>query len=172
MKKIFLLMLVGLLTFGLVGCGGTNENEDNEGNENNNTEQNEPNEQGAAPESEYPFPEATLDLGDGIVIVNTPSGDSIDGNVPSMIVQPDTLLDQVGYDLEEWDPSKEVFVYVDKIFYEAVQSGEMYQSSICLSEDLLDPGEYTVSAIQFEGNDPEGEVTGYKEAKYEIEEGH
>lgn len=165
-----MLLMVGLMVFALVGCGEQEGTEDADNTEQTVTEDNE--QEVIAPESKYPFPETVTEQGEGIVIVRTPSGDSANNNVPFEIVQSDVSLTQIGYDLEDWDSSKEVFVYINKVFYEAVQSGGRYQGSLNLQGDLLKPGEYTVSAIQFEGNEPTGAVVSYKEAKYEVEEGH
>lgn len=163
MKKITLLIFILLLTAGLVACGNAKE-------ANSLQEQAKSTEQ-AQLESKYPFPQNVKQIGTGKVSVQTSSGDSATGTAPVLFVEKDTVVTQIGYMLEGFDGTREVFVYINQIFSEAVQAGEMYQSSLDLEGIFLTPGEYTVSAIQFEGNDPNsGKVTHYSETKYTVKQ--
>lgn len=121
------------------------------------------------PESEYPFPTDVTPIGNASILVNTPAGDSSDENVPALFVSEDDLLVQIGIDYENFDGSKETFVYINEVFQLTEQVGELSQSSLDLSEWLLAPGEYTVTAVQFEENDPSKSPINLTQAQYKIE---
>jgi hypothetical protein len=159
-KQFFCLLLICIFAIALLGCGG-------EAKQNGDAKQDA--QKTAAKTSEYPFPASTDTVGSGNVIVNTPSGTSEDGNVPVLFVEPDAALVQIGADLENFSGDKEVFLYVNEIFVDKIQGGELVQSTVSLEEDNLKPGKYTLSAVQYEDNDPAKSVVEYHEAKYKIE---
>lgn len=132
---------------------------------NNTTQGNE-----SEPVSEYPFPESTP-VGESKILVSTPAGDSSEGNVPVLFASPEDILVQIGLDLENFLGDKQTFIYIDKIFQNTEQVGELTQTSLDLQEYTLAVGEHTVTAVQFENDDPEaGAVINFVEAKYEVKE--
>lgn len=159
MKKALILLMSLFAIVGLVACGGETEDKEPKGNASQ-----------EKLESEYPYP-SQEEKGYSKLIIDTPSGDSSDGNVPVLILEEDTLITQIGYTIENFDGDKEVFFYINKVFVEATQGGEMAQSSLDLSEWLLEPGTYEVVAAQFEDNDPNKEVVKLSKASYEIKTG-
>jgi hypothetical protein len=60
-------------------------------------------------------------------------------------------------------------LYINKIFINKIQGGELVQTGVELEGDNLKLGEYTLSAVQYEDNDPTKSVVEYHEAKYKIE---
>lgn len=159
MKKL-LLSLVLLLTMALVACS-SESNVKVQGDEKTNTQE--------KVESEYPFPSSEL-MGDATITISTPGGDSSDGNVPVLFVSSDTLLEQIGINYENFDGNVETYVYINEIFSEKVQAGELMQSTLELTEDNLKGGEYTITAVQFTDNDPSKDPFNVAEAKFKIEE--
>jgi hypothetical protein len=152
------------LMTGLVGCG--NENQANQ------PQQQAESTEEVQTQSKYPFPENVQQMGAGKVSIQTSSGDSATGTTPVLFVEKDTAIAQIGYTLEGFDGSKEVFVFINKVFNQAAQAGEMFQSSLDLEGDFLQPGDYIVTAIQYEGNDPKsGKVTHYHETNYTVKQG-
>ncbi|MCL7746871.1 hypothetical protein [Halalkalibacter alkaliphilus] len=120
---------------------------------------------------EYPYPEDDSETGEGVLIIQTASGDSSQGNVPFLFVPDDTMVTQIGYIIENFDGDKEVFFYINEMFVEAAQGGEMVQSLLDLYDWMLEPAEYEVTAVQYEGNDPNEDVVHLSKAQYRIEEG-
>jgi len=174
MKKL----LIGLLAVGLlVGCSSKSDNNQNKESKvvkeekkdvtKQETDQTDVNQE----ESKYPFPSNATPIGEAKLTLSTPAGDSSDGNTPVLFVQPDDSLIQIGADYENFQGDKQTFIYVDKTFDTAEQIGEMTQSSVNLSENRLKPGVHTVTAVQFENDDPAGNVINFVEAKYEVKEG-
>lgn len=167
MKKFVLLSF----SIALLGACETNEETSN-GNKNDNTvtERVEVEEKDSEViESEYTFPSNTSTVGDASIVISTPSGTSEEGNVPTLFVGDDDALIQIGIDLANFDGSKETFIYINEVFNTSEQVGELTQTSLNLTELNLEPGEYTVTAIQFVDNDPTKEPINLTEATYKIE---
>jgi hypothetical protein len=158
-NKLFCILLISVLAVTLLGCG---EDAKQEGSSEQDSQQT------ATKTSEYPFPANTDAVGSGNVIVKTPSGTSENGNIPVLFAEPDAVFIDIGVDLENFAGDKEVFLYINEIFVYKTQGGELVQTSVGLEGDNLKPGEYTLSAVQYEGNDPAKSVVEYHEAKYEI----
>ena len=118
--------------------------------------------------SEYPFPKSET-IGDATITIDTPSGDSSNGNVPVLFTEEDDILVQIGINYENFDGSVETYVYINEIFLEKVQAGELMQSTLSLTENNLKHGEYTVTAVQFTENDPTKAPFNFTEAKFKIE---
>lgn len=167
MKKILLLSLIALLA----ACGNENTaSEDKTVKEVDEVEEvetvtAEPTKQ----VSEHPFPSDAEPIGNAMITVSMVSGDSTDGNVPVLFVSKSDSAIQIGVNYDEFDGSKETFVYINEMFYTTEQVGERSQGSLTLSEGNLEPGEYTVTAVQFEGNDPNNAPINLTQAKFKIE---
>jgi hypothetical protein len=163
MKKV----LVGLLVIGLLaGCSAKNSEGKSKDKVTDTTTQS----QEKKEESKYPFPESSA-IGEATIILSTPAGDSSNGNIPVLFVQADDSLIQIGANYENFQGDKQTFIYVDKMFDSTEQIGERAQGSINLSEDRLKVGMHTVTAVQFENDDPASTVINFVEAKYEIKAG-
>lgn len=120
-------------------------------------------------ESEFKFHEGQSQVGKGTIYVSTPSGTSENNNVPVLMIEKDTAITQIGLNASHFDGSKISYVYINKEFVDKMQLGEMTQTSLDLQGDLLKPGIYTVSVVQFDNDDPNtGKVTQFVETKYEI----
>ncbi len=163
MKK---LIIAGLSIGLLAGCGST----DTKSEAKDQTTQSEKSETSNKKTSKYPFPKDATPVGDGKIAVSTPAGNSENGNVPVLFLGKDTIMTQIGIDYATFQGDKQTFVYVDKIFKETTQVGELTQSTFPLEEDSLKPGVHTVTAVQFENDDPKGKVLNFVEAKYEVKE--
>lgn len=164
MKKLILFSLMAV-SLTLAACGSdkpTNTEADNS------SDLNEQNEVDVKKESEFPFPDNTEQLGEASVVVSTSGGDSQDGNVPVLFVNEDTLMDSVWVEYANFQGDKETFIYINGIYDNTDQIGELTQTTIELVEGNLEPGIYTVSAVQFEKNNPESKPIVYTEAQFEI----
>ncbi len=120
----------------------------------------------------YPFPNDTPAGGTSKITLNTVNSTSEDGKVPILYVSKEDAIIQIGMDLENFDKSKQSFVYVDKTYVRKEQFGESAQTSVDLEEAMLKQGIHTVSVVQFDNDDPkDGSVTAYAEADYEVRDG-
>ncbi|WP_342715436.1 hypothetical protein AAG068_18785 [Bacillus paramycoides] len=163
MKK---LIIAGLSIGLLAGCGST----DSKSEAKDNTTQSSTSETSNKKTSKYPFPKDATSVGEGKIKVSTPAGNSENGNAPVLFANNNDLMLHLGIDYANFQGDKQTFVYVDKIFKETLQVAELTQTSIILSEDTLKPGVHTVTAVQFENDDPKGKVLNFIEAKYEVKE--
>ncbi|HEF1901516.1 hypothetical protein CON42_30795 [Bacillus thuringiensis] len=163
MKK---LIIAGLSIGLLAGCGST----DSKSEVKDQTTQSEKSETSTKKTSKHPFPKDAKPVGEGKITVDTPAGNSENGNVPVLFSDKNTIMDQIGLDYANFQGDKQTFVYVDKIFDRTTQVGELTQSTFTLAEDTLKPGVHTVTAVQFENDDPKGKVLNFVEAKYEVKE--
>ncbi len=118
----------------------------------------------------YPFPHEFNEKGSGEITINTPAGTSEDGKTPVFFVDGDDRRIQIGIAADNFDGSRQSFVYVDKIYLRPEQFVDRKDTSIGLQGGMLKPGVHTISFIQFENDDPiNGKVTSYTEAKYAVE---
>lgn len=163
MKK---LIIAGLSIGLLAGCGST----DSKSEVKDQTTQSEKSETSTKKTSKHPFPKDAKPVGEGKITVDTPAGNSENGNVPVLFSDKNTIMDQIGLDYANFQGDKQTFVYVDKIFDRTTQVGELTQSTFTLAEATLKPGVHTVTAVQFENDDPKGKVLNFIEAKYEVKE--
>ncbi|MGS0532119.1 hypothetical protein ACU80C_19695 [Bacillus mycoides] len=162
MKKF----IVAGLTLGLLaGCGSTDSKSEAKDNAAQSST-----EASNKKTSKYPFPKDATPVGEGRITVNTPAGNSENGNAPVLFADKNTIMDQIGLDYANFQGDKQTFVYVDKMFNMTTQVGELTQSTFSLEEDTLKPGVHTVTAVQFENDDPKGKVLNFIEAKYEVKE--
>ncbi len=106
-------------------------------------------------------------MGEGEVKVITPDGTSENGNVPTVFVKKDTLIQQVEVELTNFQSDKETFVFVDDIFADKYQVTSVTQTTVALKQTTLETGHHTVTAVQFENNDPKGNVVSFKQANFE-----
>ncbi|MGZ0879428.1 hypothetical protein ACWZQY_026035 [Priestia megaterium] len=172
--KTLMTLLLTLSFITSVGCNNNNDkqNKDNSaedtnvGNKDNTKE--EKNDQTS--KSKYPFPDDTTAKGKGEITLSTPAGTSENGKAPVLFVSKDDMVIQIGLDAENFDGSKQSFVYVDKAFSATEQFGELTQTVVNLENHMLNQGIHKVSVVQFENDDPKSTVTSYTEAKYEAKE--
>lgn len=122
-------------------------------------------------ENQFKFPEGVSGTGKGEIIVSTTGGTSEEGNVPVLIVAKETALEQIGVYFKNFQGDKEVFLFINKVFAGRLKGGEYAHTTLNLQGNNLRPGGYTVSAIQYENNDPTGKVVEYSEARYKIQQG-
>lgn len=165
------------LTLSFVTSVGCNNNNDKQNTDNSAENKNANNEDSTKEEknnqtskSKYPFPDDTTAKGKGKITLSTPAGTSENGKVPVLFVSKDDMVIQIGLDAENFDGSKQSFIYVDKVFSTTEQFGELTQTVVNLENNMLKPGIHKVSVVQFENDDPESTVTSYTEAEYEAKE--
>ncbi|BCA33693.1 lipoprotein [Bacillus wiedmannii] len=128
MKKI---IVTGLALGLLAGCGST----DSKSEAKDNTTQSSNSETSNKKTSKYPFPKDATPVGEGKITVDTPAGNSKNGNVPVLFADKNTIMDQIGIDYANFQGDKQTFVYIDKIFIKTTQVGELTQSTFSLEED-------------------------------------
>ena len=167
MKKLLISLMLVLLVVSSVACNKDTETKTTSNPVESKTE---------TVKSEYPFPSDKPEVGEKQIIVSTAAGTTEDGNVPEELISSDTSMDQIGLDIGSmdnedlnWDGTLEIFIYVNDIFVQREQTSGLYQTSINLSDWMLEPGEYTVTAAQFENDDPaSGAVANLSQVKYKI----
>lgn len=144
-RKILALFVALVAVIGLAACGGG----------------------GGGEVAEKDFSGDYTDTGAGTIEVITPSGSSADGTVPLIMIEPNTLLDSIGLNAWEFDGSKISYIYVDGMLQSKEQLADT-QTSVELRGDMLAEGEHSVEVVQYDNDDPSGNVVTYKSAAYEI----
>lgn len=108
------------------------------------------------------------EMGQGSFGIVNQSGSTLEGNdVVVFVDNPKTDLIQIGYESLEMDGSTLTYIYIDGMLNDKVQIGDS-QGSLTLAKEWLSEGEHLVEAVQFDGDEPGGEVKTYKPAKYTI----
>jgi len=153
-------IIAGLSALLLVGCSVPKAKEEIES-------QQEEQVVNASDESVTPFPEGATPIGEGKVKVITPDGTSENGKIPTVFVKKDTLIQQVELELADFQNDKETFVFVDHIFEDKHHVTSMTQTTVELKQKTLETGYHTITAIQFQNNDPAGKVINFVQAKFE-----
>ena len=151
MKKIYVgLLLTGLM---LTGCTTTPTNTVAENQPQPKQEQPQP------VKSKYPFPKNAVETGKGKIT-----------SEPLLYAAPNDVMKQIGYDIENHDESLLTFLFINDMFIESQQAGEMFSATIDLEGSNLKPGTYKITAVQYENNDPiKGKILEFHQASYKIE---
>ena len=157
-KKILGLVLVGVLALGMIGC--SNSKEENKANENTTKEE-------VSSKKDIP---SGLDkeIGNGTIVLSTAGGTTENGNIPTVFVGQDTLLEQIGLSAENFDGSKLSYVYIDGMINTKEQLGEMTQTTITLQDNSLKEGKHKVEVVQYDNDEQTGNPITYKVATYEV----
>lgn len=113
------------------------------------------------PEDDY------IETGNGTMYISLPGGTSENDEVPVLFVGEDDLLIQIGLDAWEMDGSKLSYIYVDGMLHAKEQLADT-QTSIDLLEDDLNVGIHKVEVVQYDNDQPDGEMVTYKVASYEV----
>jgi hypothetical protein len=161
MKKV-LVILMASLVFGLVGCSAP---------ETSTPASNEP---APASNSATPTKQAKdfdgtkyTDTGAGTMIVRTAAGTSENDNIPKITLTKDTSITQIDATFEDFNNAAVTYIYLDGI--ENNKGNYGYATApITLKDDAIKAGSHTLEAVQFADDNPKGEVTVYKIAKFEI----
>ncbi|MDA2211719.1 hypothetical protein [Bacillus cereus] len=157
MKKF---IITGLSVLLLVGCGAPQEKEDAQSNQEEQVVN-------ASDENMVVFPEGAMSIGEGKVKVITPDGTSENGNIPTVFIKKDTLIQQVELELSNFQSDKETFVFVDQMYTDKHQVTSTTQTTVQLKEKTLETGSHTITAVQYENNDPKGKVISFNQATFE-----
>ena len=116
------------------------------------------------PESDY------ADTGDGTFYIASASGSTENGD--EVLIYPDmdsTPFAFVDYELWDLDGTVQTYIYLDGVEMDKQQVGAGYQSSLSLEEEWqVSEGPHKVEAVQYEGNDPAGEITFYRSAVFTV----
>lgn len=113
---------------------------------------------------------AYSDVGDGTFYISNASGSTENGD--EIIVYPD--MDSIPFayiDYELWDLDGSVltYIYLDGTEIDKQQVGEGFQSTIPLADkSQVDEGKHTVTAVQYEGNDPAGKIVFSRSAEFTV----
>ncbi|MBS4172191.1 hypothetical protein [Bacillus sp. FJAT-49736] len=170
MRKSILVFLSIFIILSMIGCSKhesvekkTSSSEKVE----NDTAQNKPKKK-----SKYPFPadikqKGTVDL----EVINTVDG-AVIGKVPIFNILKTTKEKPITLDYYDFDATNLTFIYVDGVFVSTESFGKEGKTPITIKDDDLTPGTHTVTAVQFAGLDPNGEVEALAQAKYKIKVGN
>ncbi|MGE7884791.1 hypothetical protein [Bacillus sp. NPDC094077] len=157
MKKF---IIAGLSVLLLVGCGAPTEKEDAQSNQKEQVVN-------ASDENMVVFPEGAMPIGEGKVKVITPDGTTENGNIPTVFIKKDTLIQQVELELSNFQNDKDTFVFVDQVYADKHQLTSTTQTTVQLKEKTLETGSHTITAVQYENNDPKGKVMSFNQATFE-----
>ncbi len=108
-----------------------------------------------------------MPIGEGKVKVITPDGTSDNGNIPTVFIKKDTLIQHVELELSNFQDDKETFVFVDQVFADKHQVTSTTQTTVQLKEKALETGSHTITAVQYENNDSKGKVISFNQATFE-----
>jgi hypothetical protein len=153
-------IITGLSVLLLVGCGAPQEKEDAQSKQEEQVVN-------ASDENMVVFPEGAMSIGEGKVKVITPDGTSENGNIPTVFIKKDTLIQQVELELSNFQSDKETFIFVDQMYTDRHQVTSTTQTTVQLKEKTLETGSHTITAVQYENNDPKGKVISFNQATFE-----
>lgn len=163
MKKLFMIGLSLAMLFTFAACGSQNAAPAAPAEESSVAEETE-----TAPAKSLDFDGSGYsEMGEGNFALQTPSGSSEDGSTPYIFADSDLMMTEVGYTGFDADGSHLTYIYVDGMEQGKEQIAD-YQSSITLTDDLLKEGVHKVEFVQYDTDDPSGNVIMYKTASYEI----
>ena len=167
LKKIGILLLSLIFVLSFTACGsGSDTTEDN----GDTTAVEEP---ATDNDVERDFPEGDYEeIGNGTMYVITPSGSSEDGSVPVLYVDVsdrDNILESIELDAWDYDGSVLSYVYIDGMENTKEQLADT-QTTLGLTGNELSEGVHVVEVVQFEGDDPAGEILSYRSTSYEVKD--
>ena len=167
LKKIGILLLSLIFVLSFTACGsGSDTTEDN----GYTTAVEEP---ATDNDVERDFPEGDYEeIGNGTMYVITPSGSSEDGSVPVLYVDVsdrDNILESIELDAWDYDGSVLSYVYIDGMENTKEQLADT-QTTLGLTGNELSEGVHVVEVVQFEGDDPAGEILSYRSTSYEVKD--
>ncbi len=175
-KKIVTLLLAGALAISSVACGGSEDapKAEQKTEQKEEVKKEEPKsevakEAAAKEEAERDFPQGEYsELGNGKFSIQTEGGDSAEGITPVLFVTEEDVLIQIGYSAEAMDGSHLSYIYIDGMENAKEQLGEMVQGVLDLQEDALSKGIHTVEVVQYDTDEPSGNIITYKTCQYEV----
>ena len=110
------------------------------------------------------------DVGEGTFYISNASGSTENGD--EIIVYPDMNSIPFAYiDYELWDLDGSIltYIYLDGAEIDREQVGTGFQSYIPLEDkSQVAEGVHTVTAVQYEGNDPAGEIVFFRSANFTV----
>lgn len=162
-NKIVAMIMIGMLAVSMSACGGSDTPDETK----IESVKNETPEEEVVVKRDFPEGEYS-DLGSGTFSVQTSGGDSADGSTPILFAKENSVIVQIGYKAEGMDGSKLSYIYIDGMENTTEQLGERVQGSLDLQEDALSEGIHTVEVVQYDTDEPEGEIVTYKSCQYEV----
>jgi len=164
MRKFIMVFVLCLTALGIAACSTNGAN----GSEKKEAQQSaqKSNQKQAA---KYAFPEGAAPTGSAKLIIVTKNGTSDHGAVPVINLEKNMTKEIITSHFLNFNKDARIVVYIDKVFRSTRKGGEMVQSPITLRpENALKAGVHTITAVQFEKNDPKGKIINYAEAKFEV----
>lgn len=161
MKKLIVMLMITICMLGVCSCG------------NNTTESTDMSEVNTEQKTETKQVTKDFDgagmteMGPGTMYVKTAGGTSEDGNAPVLYAAPDTILTQIGISTRDYDGNHLTFVYVDGVKNMSHQFGTGSSTLTLQGADLAE-GVHDVELVQYENDDPSGEIFSYHKAQYEV----
>lgn len=164
-KVVFLLCTVMAIYSCFVGCGNKTVSEPKT---NDTKKEVSVNKEEATEESNKDFDGSSFsDMGSGTFFISTSSGTSEDGNIPVFLKDAGILMTEVGYSARGMDGSHLTFFYIDGMENDKDQISDT-DGSLIINGDMLSEGTHTVEAVQYDIDEPTGNVITYKSATYEV----
>lgn len=109
------------------------------------------------------------EVGNGKFYVTTSAGSSEDVDAPVIYIDPDVLDPSIGIEAWDFDGGKLTYLYIDGELADKEQLADN-QTWLDLTEAGKKAGKHTVSAVQYDTDDPSGQIVTYKSAVYEAKD--
>ena len=176
MKRTLCLLLSAIMALALVGCGGGNSAEKSNpvaspSNAGISSVEADPSVSSSASseQSEKVDFSEQKEMGSGKFYVITQAGSSEDVDSPVIYIDPDVWGTSVEVDAWGFDGTRRTYLYIDG---ELVDKDQLSDSQITfeLSETGMKAGRHTISAVQYDTDDPSGKIVTYKSAVYEAKD--
>lgn len=107
------------------------------------------------------------DTGTGTFYITTPNGTSENGNIPTIALEKDATLIQIGIETLDFNAANLSYIFIDEFFVKKEQLTNS-QSVIDLIDNSLTSGTHKVEIFQYENDNENANVLTHKSASYEI----
>lgn len=104
-------------------------------------------------------------VGEGSAYLVSGEGTTENGSIPELAVNPAKRVAQVTLVLEGVPAEKDTYVYVDGQKVDTLDDSNETED-LELRDGQLEPGEHSVEFVQFDSNEPSGQVTFYRVGRY------
>lgn len=88
--------------------------------------------------------------------------------IPTVLANENAAMMQFSVDAFNYNPNYFVYIYINDILVEKAQYSNI-STTVNITEEFLQEGDYTVRFVQYETNEEDGTVISEKIAKYKVE---
>lgn len=157
-NKIYLIILLVLLSFTTAGCNSQKSGTTTGKNIAGTNTQNE----------NVKFPSSVKPNSNSSVIITTSNGDSQNNNIPTLSVDNNVDTKAIQAEFKNFDKGKEAFIFVNKEYIGKIKVGDELNQGITLKKENLTDGVKTLEVVEFQDDDVSKSVIRYNETKLKI----